>query len=497
MRARSAPTSSDHLSAAAGEIGGASFQVDILVFTGRRQPSETAQGLISAVIRDRWRPGWIGSIIATKRFMLARSSLVVAAALASVGLLGVACGSSSDAAAPAGSSGTDPTPDAAPATPTPAEGGTAPGDAGPDAAYTVTSLAAQMPQVKSGGGPVLVAPKAIVISFPADPLAASYESFANDVAAGTYWHDTTSEYGVGPLSVLAPVHLQAAAAASLSDDQVHSVLATAIADVANAFPTPDSSTVYTLLIPHGTSETGPAGATACGTGFAGYHSSFALGDGTVIAYAVIVECIAGQTTTRTLAHELAEAATDPFGPKQAAFHSVGPRDLAYAVGTSLGTELGDLCETGAPFILPGVQLKAARIWSNAGASSGHNPCLPVPPGEQYFMTLPTSLPDTVAGTLPKGMPASGSGFALTKGQSRVVELGLMSDPGTAAWTIAAHEVTPSSLVTFTLDKTSGVAGDRIMLTMTATGDTTAGVPFAIDSTLGATTRTWFGLVGTP
>ena len=375
-------------------------------------------------------------------------------------------------------------------------------DAGADAADAAPTLASVMPQIRNGSGPTLTAPKAIVISFPGDPIAADYEAAASTIAGSPYWKNTTSEYGVGALTALAPVHLQAAAPASLTDDQIQAVLQRAIDNPANAFPTPDASTIYTILIPNGTSATGANGGTACGAGgFAGYHRSFALRNGTTIAYAVIVECQAGMAMTRTLAHELAEAATDPFATSsQPAYVGVGPRDLGYVVGSTLGSEVGDMCETTPVYLLPPDNLKLARIWSNAEAAAGHNPCLPVPPGEAWFFALPAaSPPDQVVGTRAKGAMAAiaGSGFALAAGASRTVPLGLMSDPGTAPWTIAVHEVTEAGLVTFALDKTTGQAGDVVNLTITAVGDLSGGVPFAIDSTLGATTHTWLGVVGAP
>ena len=370
----------------------------------------------------------------------------------------------------------------------------------PDAA--APTLASVMPQIRTGSGPTLATPKAIVISFPGDPNAAAYESATSTIASSAYWKETTSEYGVGPLAALAPVHLQASAPAAVSDAQIQAILQRAINNPANAFPTPDTSTIYTILIPNGTAATGAQGGTACGPGgFAGYHRSFTLTNGTTIAYAVIVECQANIAMTRTLAHELAEAATDPFATSsQPAYVGVGPRDLGYVVGSTLGSEVGDMCETTPVYLLPTENMKLARIWSNGAASAGHNPCLPVPPGEAWFFALPSaSPPDQVTGTRPKGsMPAiGGAGFAVANGASRIVSLGLLSDPGTAPWTIAVHAVTEAGLVTFALDRSTGQAGDVLQLTITAVGDVSGGVPFAIDSTLGATTHTWLGVVGSP
>ena len=360
----------------------------------------------------------------------------------------------------------------------------------------VSPFAAQMPFIKDHGGGVIAAPKTVIISFPGDPLAPAYQAFATMLAASPTWKQTVSEYGVGPLTVVPPVQLHRSSPTSLTDAEVQSVIETALGNPANTFPAPDSSTVYTLLIPYGVTETGPQGGTSCG--FGGYHRSFTLASGTRIAYAVIAECAQNKATTRTLAHELAEAVTDPFAPDSAAYAGVTPRDLGFVVGTTLGSEVGDMCETWTPFLMPTGE-KSARVWSNASAAAGENPCLPIPPEESWFMTLPaTAVPDMVGATAPKsGNPISGNGYKVAQGSSRVIDLGLLGDATTAPWTIDVHEVTPANVVTFALDKSTGKAGDHVMLTVTAVGDTSVGVPFAVDSTIGAIKHTWLGVIGSP
>lgn len=387
------------------------------------------------------------------------------------------------------------------------------GDAGTaadgDSASTVSvaTLGSQMPQVTSSGGPVLANPKTVLLSFPGDPIATSMDPFAASLASDPYWKVATSEYGVGPLTVLSPVHLHRSAPSSVSDAEIQSILTTALANPVNNFGPPDPSTIYALLIPYGTAVTGANGGSACGAGgFAGYHGAFALPDGTVIPYAVIVECKLGVSKAGTLTHELAEAVTDPFIHTTPAFNRVGSHDLGFRIGHTRGTEVGDMCEGVNGTVDDGAE-KVARIWSNAAARTGHNPCVPAPAGEAFFIALPTSVPDTVQATLPNGESMAGSGFALAAGQSRTIELGLMSDGTSAPWSVSVHEVDPSvkggagvpttTRLTFSLDKTTGVAGDRMMLTVTAVADTTGGAPFAIVSELNGEKREWFGIVGAP
>src|SRR5262249_10649438 len=221
-----------------------------------------------------------------------RSFMKTACSLFVASLLGLACTSASPRATDADASAPPETPaPGADASPTDGANPAAPSDAGSADAADGSELAAQLPQVANGGGKVLEAPKVVLLSFQGDPHAAELEPLANAIAASSYWAQTTKEYGVGPLVVRAPVHLSRQAPAALPDDDVHAVIATALADASSGLGQPDPSTIYALLIPYGTAETGPAGATACGPGgFGGYHRSFALADGTVIPYAVVVEC---------------------------------------------------------------------------------------------------------------------------------------------------------------------------------------------------------------
>jgi hypothetical protein len=410
-------------------------------------------------------------------------------------LLGLACSSraTDGASAPA-----DAQPDSGTSAPgadaSPTDGANPAADAPSDAGGN--DLAAQLPQVANGGGKVLETPKVVLLSFQGDPHAAELEPLANAIAASSYWAQTTKEYGVGPLVVRAPVHLSRQAPNALTDDDVHTVIANALADASNGLGQPDPSTIYTLLVPYGTAETGPAGATACGQGgFGGYHRSFAV-DGTLIPYAVVVECSLYQAPTRILSHEIAEAATDPYVPATPAYYAVGPNDLGYRVGSGTkGSEIGDMCEDLASVMPAGIGQSVTRIWSNAAARAGKNPCLPVPAGEAYFMTVPTTVPDTVSATLKSGATSTGAGFTLAKGQSRIVTLGFLSDGEVAPWGVAVREIDGGENLSLQLDVTEGKAGDVAHLTITANDDTSGGVAFAIDSTKGAATHTYYGVVG--
>jgi hypothetical protein len=113
------------------------------------------------------------------------------------------------------------------------------------------------------------------------------------------------------------------------------------------------------------------------------------------------------------------------------------------------------------------------------------------------LTVPTRVPDTVSATLKSGARAKGAGFALAKGQSRVVTLGFLSDGAAPPWAVSVREIDGGTTLSFQLDVARGKAGDVAHLTITANDDTTPGVAFAIDSNQGASSYTFYGVIGAP
>jgi hypothetical protein len=112
-----------------------------------------------------------------------------------------------------------------------------------------------------------------------------------------------------------------------------------------------------------------------------------------VAYSVSLEC-AGQTVPdveETLAHELVEAATNPY-PNTTSMGYVGfdADHLAWDIYTGFQDELADACQNWADSYYESPAPYAywvQRIWSNAGAAAGHDPCAPLPSGPYQGMTL--------------------------------------------------------------------------------------------------------------
>ncbi len=198
------------------------------------------------------------------------------------GLLGGACGGGSDPTPPAGTS---------------------------------------LPQVISLGGPVLTTPKLQPILYASDPSGSDILAFLQELASTSYWSQTTSEYGVGALTVLPAITVNTPAPATITDAMLQTMLADNTAGAAPAWGAADASTIYLFALPPGTIEQDTEG--ACCTGYDGYHSEADVGTGAApvtVPYALSCACSgfdgAGitdlQERTIDMSHELVEAATDPF-----------------------------------------------------------------------------------------------------------------------------------------------------------------------------------------
>ena len=93
------------------------------------------------------------------------------------------------------------------------------------------------------------------------------------------------------------------------------------------------------------------------------------------------------------------------------------------------------------------------------------------------------------------------GVKIPVGETRVVELDLFSDaPTEGPWKVEVedwwHSRGQPSLLVMTLDRSEGVNGDKLALTITVPKGTQGiAQPFLVTSTLGDRRRYWAGIVG--
>jgi hypothetical protein len=377
-------------------------------------------------------------------------------------------------------------------------------EAGPDAPDGSAGYPASHPSPPQSfdvGGPVLTHPKIVSVSFASDPFEAAIDTFATAMGTTTYWGNETKEYGVAPVVPTQRIHDPTVQPATVDDSQIASWLAGQLDGTHPAWPAPDGNTLYVLYFPPGTTVT-LFGSPSCAT-FHGYHSNTQLPNGTPVPYAVVSRCAGIPEDPRATgvnyisavaSHEVIEALTDPLPMSNPAYGQTDQDHLASMF--VMGGEVGDLCAlVGNAFYIPtDFPYLVQRIWSNQVALTGHDPCLPEPAGQVYFNSAPV-LTDTIP-----SMVGTTKGVHIPVGQSKTIEVDLFSEASTPGpWTVAAKEVGNGGVqnLTFSFDRTSGVNGDKLNLTIHVVSQNSSfgAEVFLLKSTYGTQRSLWFGLVG--
>jgi hypothetical protein len=434
------------------------------------------------------------------------------AILALIPFFFAACGGSSDAGSQSNpqtgpSNGSD-----AGGTSPAADAGAPPADAAPDAdngapSDTYPAFHPDYPQVITSGGPVLKTPKIVPILFPSYVYAQQIADYVAKLPQQAYWPANVSEYGVGALTAGSVIQLTESAPATISDTQIQQWLVNKLNGSDPLFGTADEQTIYTIFYPESTTITmgsGQFGGTSCQS-FGGYHDDITI-NGKYIPYAVIPLCTNFHSltpldmVTGAASHEWIEAVTDPYPSDNPAFGGVDDNHAAFEFALG-GGETGDMCAqyTTSFFKPTGFDYTVQRAWSNAAAKAGHDPCVPQLAGEAYFTSAPL-LDDTLNLNL-FGQKLTTKGVIIALNQSKTIEVDLLSDAKTSgAWTVSAKEPstiggTQPATLKFDWDRTSGVNGEKLHLTVTAIAASKYGVsPFVIVSSLGDQKSIWAGLV---
>ncbi len=387
-----------------------------------------------------------------------------------------------------------------------------PSDSGLDAGLgavstTYPAFTPDLPQVVNNGGGVLTSPVIVTITWPAsDPNVATWEAMSDGMGDSQYWKATTSPYGVGAATggPSNHVHMTDALPASISYTDLATYVMTAATASPDAgatdggtnprWPAPtlasgSAQTIYSLFIPSSVSVTDPgSGLSFCDEGGLGYHDNVMVGANPV-AYSITLEC-ASQTLPdleETLAHELVEAATNPY-PSTNTLGYVGfdPDHLSWDLYSGFADELADACQSwadsyyqeAAPF-----PYWVQRSWSNANVAAGHDPCVPVPPGPYEGLTLFPSEETTTSVNLTSiGLSNEMTrAFVAKVGETVTFHVGFYSDAKTSGpWTIAYDFPATTALydesgnplgngaATVSIDRTSGVNGEKALVSVTPT-----------------------------
>ncbi len=347
---------------------------------------------------------------------------------------------------------------------------------------------------------VMKAPVIIPIFFPGfDHTAQVKEQLSKLGTIATYWRDAVSEYGVGAYTYGTPVDLTEAAPKTIGGNAIASWLTAKLNGTHPEFGTPTSESMYVIYYPKTTGISGSCSDPAQnGVGYGGYHDALQAANGATVAYGVIAECDAfGPTITNSLdmvtvagSHEIIEAVTDTSPGDGYATIDQMPLDV-FLQGNE---ENGDLCAVNHSFWRPGgpYPYLLSRGWSNKAAAAGNlDPCQPALPDQPYIGAAPV-MPETIS------VPGSGSGPGITiaVGQSKTVDVQLWSTGPTAPFTVAAKQHRGDTTLGFAWNKTTGVNGDVLKLTITVNSAGSGKLEtFAVTADInGEHTPIWAGVV---
>ncbi len=323
---------------------------------------------------------------------------------------------------------------------------------------------APLPTMAEFGGPIVASPYIVTFTFQDTPNAAAIASFGATLASTPWFLQVTKDYcgpnGGACITAGPPgtwVQIASNGGASYFDSNgfdagagsgtdlnafINQQIAAAVA--AKQIPAPDANAIYMFYFPSTSTITGNLVGTSC-SGYGGYHEVQTYSDGkTPIYYAILPDCAAGTSyelpsVTVAASHELVEATTDPEPNVDTAWYldltnvpdaAVTPAQFRNDPWISFGYgEIGDNCENTSYDTLDGGNV-VQRIWSASAAAQGHDPCVPVPPGEVYF-----------------NASSDKAIYVANVGDSFMVDVSPFSDGPRTSWQLDAVDRTPTGATT--------------------------------------------------
>jgi len=325
------------------------------------------------------------------------------------------------------------------------------------------------PVMMKVSGDVLANPVVQPIFFSSDDpsIVSQTNSYLTQLAASTYWPAIATEYGVGALTIQQAI--VTGEAAPTSDTALSSWIGNHFNGQSGWPAAPDPQTIYAVFLPPGVVVSTQFGQSC--EAFGGYHDEATGPNSESIVYAIMPRCQGGiDELTAVTSHELIEASTDPRIETAPAFAVLDAPH--YIWGYTPGDEVGDMCEyveTARQRLVGNFLVQ--RIWSNASAAAGHDPCVPAL-ATPYLGAMPVfaqSLP--IPSIFDDGTTVMTQGVQVAMSTPQTIEVDLFSDQPTGDFTVKADDVAsalgggPPEL-SFAWDQQTGHNGDKLHLTIT-------------------------------
>jgi hypothetical protein len=229
------------------------------------------------------------------------------------------------------------------------------------------------PQVDTLDGSRLSPLRLVTIVAANEPQGSTLFDFSRALVSSAWWRQLSGEYHLGAASAAASL-TGPAIMADVTDHDVFEYIRSAVATAGG--PPPDGNTLYLLYLPAGVTVIGQGVPNTDCAMFGAYHAPYGTrGDN----LAVVQQCSGPyplEDMTTAASHEIIEAATDPDGNgyalPSAAAHEPWTESV-WNVPFGNQAELADLCE-GTFYVENGLVYQ--RVWSNAAAAGGGDPCIP-------------------------------------------------------------------------------------------------------------------------
>jgi hypothetical protein len=241
-----------------------------------------------------------------------------------------------------------------------------------DAGFTPAPHA-PLPIVKEHTGIVLSAMQLVTITYAGYDATPDVVAYGDAMVGSTWYRTTGAEYGV--LSARHRQQIVAGAPPAMLDRGQIAAQIVDLIDRGMVIP-PDAvgnQVLYLLYVPP---------SVALGTdlvGTRGYHD-MATRDGVRFPIAVAIDDGSGLATTTTqAAHQVIDAATDPYPRPNDGYYADPPQTDPWSL---LRREVADLCE-GEDAVLEGA-FAFPRVYSNVAAAASMTPCTPVRPGDGWY-----------------------------------------------------------------------------------------------------------------
>jgi hypothetical protein len=245
-----------------------------------------------------------------------------------------------------------------------------PPDLQPDAGFQPAPHA-PLPTVFPHTGTVLSSMQLVTLTYAGYDAAPDVVAFGDALVASSWYRTTGAEYGVSPATHLQQVVLGAPPAA-LDREQIAAQITDLITGGKVVAPALDNQLLYLLYVPPAVALGGDL------AGARGYHEMRVLG---LVPFpiAVVVDDGGGLAAVTTqAAHQVIDAATNPYSPPHDGYYADPPRTDPWSL---LRREVADLCE-GEDAVTEG-RFAFPRVYSNSAAVASMTPCTPVRPGDTW------------------------------------------------------------------------------------------------------------------